>query len=119
VGDLPEGRPVNIGEVLVGDNHRSKLYVTTDLQSFAMIVTAEPYYAVRRPSNLVVLENVVRPDTRGSTESVTAKYELIDRGGYLPTGYKFDPVVLIPTASGLNRSTNNFPSSAPKACGVF
>jgi hypothetical protein len=80
--------------VLVGDNHRSKLYVTTDLQSFAMIVTAEPYYAVRRPSNLVVLENVVRPDTRGSTESVTAKYELIDRGGYLPTGYKFDPVVL-------------------------
>jgi outer membrane protein OmpA-like peptidoglycan-associated protein len=90
----PEGRPVNIGEVLVGDNHRSKLYVTTDLQSFAMIVTAEPYYAVRRPSNVVVLENVVRPDTRGSTESVTAKYEMIDRGGYLPTGYKFDPVVL-------------------------
>ena len=90
----PEGRPVNIGEVLVGDNHRSKLYVTTDLQSFAMIVTAEPYYAVRRPSNLVVLENVVRPDTRGSTESVTAKYEMIDRGGYLPTGYTFDPVVL-------------------------
>src|ERR1700720_889127 len=90
----PEGRPVNIGEVLVGDNHRSKLYVITDLQSFAMIVTAEPYYAVRRPSNLVVLENVVRPDTRGSTESVTAKYEMIDRGGYLPTGYKFDPVVL-------------------------
>ena len=90
----PEGRPVNVGEVLVGDNRRSKLYVTTDLQSFAMIVTAEPYYAVRRPSNLVVLENVVRPDTRGSTESVTAKYELIDRGGYLPTGYKFDPVVL-------------------------
>jgi hypothetical protein len=90
----PEGRPVNIGEVLVGDNHRSKLYVTTDLQSFAMIVTAKPYYAVPRPSNLVVLENVVRPDTRGSTESVTAKYEMIDRGGYLSTGYKFDPVVL-------------------------
>jgi outer membrane protein OmpA-like peptidoglycan-associated protein len=90
----PEGRPVNIGEVLVGDNHRSKLDVTTDLQAFAMIVTAEPYYAVRRPSNLVVLENSVRLDTKGSTESVNAKYELIDRGGYLPTGYKFDPVVL-------------------------
>lgn len=90
----PEGRPVNIGEVLVGDNRRSKLDVTTDLQAFAMIVTAEPYYAVRRPSNLVVLENVVRSDTKGSTESVHAKYELIDRGGYLPTGYKFDPVVL-------------------------
>jgi outer membrane protein OmpA-like peptidoglycan-associated protein len=90
----PEGRPVNIGEVLVGNNHRSKLDVTTDLQAFALIVTAEPYYAVRRPSNLVVLENVVRTDTAGSTETVNAKYELIDRGGYIPTGYKFDPVIL-------------------------
>ena len=42
----PEGRAVNLGEVLVGDNHRSKLRVTTDLQAFALIVTAEPYYAV-------------------------------------------------------------------------
>ena len=90
----PEGRPVNIGEVLVGENHRSKLDVTTDLQSFAMIVTAEPYYAVRRPSNVVVLENSIRRDTAGATEVVDAKYELIDRGGYIPTGYKFDPVVL-------------------------
>ncbi|HWY44286.1 MAG TPA: OmpA family protein [Candidatus Sulfotelmatobacter sp.] len=90
----PEGRPVNIGEVLVGDNQRSKLDVTTDLQAFALIVTAEPYYAVRRPSNLVVLENAIRSDTVGATEAVDAKYELIDRGGYIPTGYKFDPVVL-------------------------
>jgi outer membrane protein OmpA-like peptidoglycan-associated protein len=90
----PEGRPVNIGEVLVGDNHRSKLDVTTDLQAFALIVTAEPYYAVRRPSNLVVLENAVRSDTVGATEAVDAKFELIDRGGYIPTGYKFDPVIL-------------------------
>jgi len=90
----PEGRPVNIGEVLVGENHRSKLDVTTDLQSFALIVTAEPYYAVRRPSNVVVLENSVRRDTEGATEIVDAKYELIDRGGYIPTGYKFDPVVM-------------------------
>jgi outer membrane protein OmpA-like peptidoglycan-associated protein len=90
----PEGRPVNIGEVLVGDNHRSKLDVTTDLQAFALIVTAEPYYAVRRPSNVVVLENAIRSDTAGATEMVDAKYELIDRGGYIPTGYQFDPVVL-------------------------
>jgi outer membrane protein OmpA-like peptidoglycan-associated protein len=90
----PEGRQVNIGEVLVGDNHRSKLDVTTDLQAFALIVTAEPYYAVRRPSNLVVLENAIRSDTVGGTEDVDAKYELIDRGGYTPTGYKFDPLVL-------------------------
>jgi outer membrane protein OmpA-like peptidoglycan-associated protein len=88
----PEGRSVNVGEVLVGDNHRSKLDVTTDLQAFAMIVTAEPYYAVRRPSNVVVLENQIRPDTVGTSEAVDAKYELIDRGGYIPMGYKFDPV---------------------------
>jgi outer membrane protein OmpA-like peptidoglycan-associated protein len=90
----PEGRPVNLGEVLIGGNDRSKLDVTTDLQAFAMIVTAEPYYAVRRPSNVVVMENVIRPDTVGTTEVVDAKYELVDRGGYIPTGYKFDPVVL-------------------------
>jgi outer membrane protein OmpA-like peptidoglycan-associated protein len=90
----PEGRPVNLGEVLIGGNDRSKLDVTTDLQAFAMIVTAEPYYAVRRPSNVVVMENEIRPDTVGTTEVVDAKYELVDRGGYIPTGYKFDPVIL-------------------------
>jgi outer membrane protein OmpA-like peptidoglycan-associated protein len=90
----PEGRAVNLGEVLLGDNHRSKLNVTTDLQAFALIVTAEPYYAVRQPSNLVILENVVREETKGTTEAVNAKYELMERGGYIPTGYKFDPVVL-------------------------
>src|ERR1700693_4594101 len=90
----PEGRAVNLGEVLVGENHRSKLRATTDLQAFALIVTAEPYYAVRQPSNVVVLENVVRDDTRGTSEAVNAKYEVMERGGYIPTGYKFDPVVL-------------------------
>ena len=90
----PEGRAVNLGEVLVGGNHRSKLNVTTDLQAFALVVTAEPYYAVRQPSNVVVLENVVRTDTKGTTEAMNTKYELMERGGYIPTGYKFDPVVL-------------------------
>jgi outer membrane protein OmpA-like peptidoglycan-associated protein len=90
----PEGRPVNLGEVLVNDDHRSKLEVTTDLQAFALIVTAEPYYAVHRPSNVVIAENMIRPDTVGTSEAVDAKYELIDRGGYIPTGYHFDPVVL-------------------------
>jgi outer membrane protein OmpA-like peptidoglycan-associated protein len=90
----PEGRAVNLGEVLVGDNHRSKLDVTTDLQAFALVVTAEPYYAVRQPSNVVVLENVVRTDTRGTIEAMNTKYDLLERGGYIPTGYKFDPVVL-------------------------
>jgi outer membrane protein OmpA-like peptidoglycan-associated protein len=90
----PEGRSINLGEVLVGENHRSKLDVTTDLQAFALLVTAEPYYAVRQPSNVVVIENVVRDDTKGMVENLSTKYELMERGGYIPTGYNFDPVVL-------------------------
>ena len=90
----PDGHAANLGEVLIGGNYRSKLTATTSFQSFALIVTAEPYFAVRQPSNVVVLENVVRADTKGTTEAVTSKYELMERGGYIPTGYKFDPVVL-------------------------
>lgn len=47
-----------------------------------MIVTAEPYYAVTKPSDVVVLENVIRPDTRGVIESINARYELLPRGSY-------------------------------------
>ena len=60
----PDGHAVNLGEVLIGGNDRSKLTATTDLQAFALIVTAEPYFAVRQPSNVVVLENVVTPTPR-------------------------------------------------------
>jgi hypothetical protein len=60
----PEGRATNLGEVLLwGDD--SKLHVTTDLQAFALIVTAEPYFDVTQPSDVVALENQVRPDTKG------------------------------------------------------
>lgn len=90
----PDGRADNLGEVLVGGNDRSKLTATTDLQAFALILTAEPYFAVRQPSDVVVLENAVTADTKESSEAVNAKYELVERGGYIPTGYKFDPVVL-------------------------
>ncbi len=90
----PDGRAANLGEVLVDDDNQSKLTATTDLQAFALIVTAEPYFAVRQPSDVVVLENVVGADTKGTAEIVNAKYELMERGGYIPTGYKFDPVVL-------------------------
>src|SRR5262249_15823661 len=78
----PEGRAINLGEILLnGDD--SKLHVTTDLQAFALIVTAEPYFAVTQPSDAVVLENRVRSDTVGAVEQVDAKYELIKRGAYL------------------------------------
>jgi outer membrane protein OmpA-like peptidoglycan-associated protein len=77
----PEGRPVNLGEVILDGDH-AKLHVTSDLQSFALIVTAEPYFAVTQPSDLVVLENIVRPETKGQIEQVNAKYELLQRGQY-------------------------------------
>ena len=80
----PEGRAVNLGEVLVGDNDRSKLDVTTDLQSFALIVTAEPYFAVRQPSNVVVLENVVREDTKGTTEPMDQNTTFSNAAGIFP-----------------------------------
>src|SRR5437867_12441848 len=65
----PEGRTANLGEVLLNGT-KSKLDVTTELQVFALVVTAEPYYAVRQPSNMIVMENVVRADTKGKVEEI-------------------------------------------------
>ena len=78
----PEGRPHNIGELVADAGDKSKVRVTTDLQAFGLMVTAEPYAAVRQPSDVVVLENRVRPDTIGKIEKVEIKYELMPRGHY-------------------------------------
>lgn len=89
----PEGRTANLGEVLL-DGSKSKLKVTTELQAFGLIVTAEPYFAVTQPSDRIVMENVVRPDTKGKIEEIDAKYELLQRGQYQrlanPLALKFD-----------------------------
>ena len=82
----PEGRATNLGEVQIkGDSDR--IHVTTELQSFALVLTAEPYFAVSQPSDVVVMENVVREggfeSTKGRFETVQAKYELLKRGTYL------------------------------------
>jgi len=77
----PEGRADNLGEVLINGS-KSKLDVTAQLQAFALIVTAEPYFAVTQPSEVVVLENIVRPDTLGSVEEMDAKFDLLQRGQY-------------------------------------
>src|SRR6266436_5939418 len=74
-------RADNLGEVLV-EGSKSKLDVTAQLQAFALIVTAEPYFAVTQPSEVVVLENIVRPDTLGSVEEMDAKFDLLQRGQY-------------------------------------
>ena len=78
----PEGRATNLGEVQVDDND-ARVKVTTELQAFGLIVTAEPYFAVTQPSDVVVMENVIRDNTNGSSETIQAKYELLKRGSYL------------------------------------
>jgi outer membrane protein OmpA-like peptidoglycan-associated protein len=81
----PEGHAKNLGELIPGSSDRARLQVTTDLQAFGLIVTAEPYSAVRQPSDVVVAENEIRPDTIGKSEPIEAKYELLPRGRYTYT----------------------------------
>src|ERR1700687_4594579 len=78
----PEGRPKNLGEILLNGSN-SKLDVTTDLQTFGLIVTAEPYFAVTQPSDVVVMENFITKETQGTIEQIDAKYELLQRGQYV------------------------------------
>ena len=81
----PEGRAENMGEVyLEGD--RAKLLATTELQAFGMIVTAEPYYAVTQPSDMIIMENVQVSKDSGSTSGtigpIETKFELLQKGVY-------------------------------------
>src|SRR5271156_3645887 len=82
----PEGRPVNLGEVLPAGS-KNEITVTTDLQAYGLIVTAEPYYAVTMPSDVVVLQNYALPyKTQGILETVNAHFSLLPRGAYSQTG---------------------------------
>jgi outer membrane protein OmpA-like peptidoglycan-associated protein len=77
-----EGRPVNLGEILPDRNGNASLDVTSDLQAFGMVVTAEPHFAVTQPSDVVVMENFVTEETNGTVEEVDAKFELLRKGQY-------------------------------------
>jgi outer membrane protein OmpA-like peptidoglycan-associated protein len=83
----PEGRPVNLGEILpTGSKDKTEITVTANLQAFGLIITAEPYYAVTMPSDVVVMQNVVLEDkTEGVIEQVNAHYSLLPRGAYTET----------------------------------
>ena len=77
-----EGRPVNLGEIIRNNDGNSRVQVTTGLQEFGLIVTAEPYFAVSRPSDLVVAENIVRNETLGGVHPISAKFDLVRKGQY-------------------------------------
>ena len=94
-GITPEGRAMNLGEVVLEGDH-AKLLSTTDLQTFGLMVTAEPYFAVTQPSNVVVAENFLRNDTSGTIEQVDAKYELLQRGQYVLDRADYRPVKVNP-----------------------
>jgi outer membrane protein OmpA-like peptidoglycan-associated protein len=80
----PDGRPQNLGELeLSGD--KANLDVSSSFQSFGMIVTAEPYYAVSQPSDVVVMKNIFLDKTQGVLEQVNVHYQLLPRGIYAPT----------------------------------
>jgi outer membrane protein OmpA-like peptidoglycan-associated protein len=78
----PQGRPVNLGELTLDHHGNAQVKAYTDLQTFGMIVTAEPYFAVSQPGNLVVAES---NSISGASTDIDAKYELVTRGTYSAT----------------------------------
>jgi outer membrane protein OmpA-like peptidoglycan-associated protein len=78
----PQGRPVNLGELSLDHNGNAHLKAYTDLQTFGMIVTAEPYFAVTQPGNMVVMESA---SVAGGGQVIDANYELVTRGTYSST----------------------------------
>jgi outer membrane protein OmpA-like peptidoglycan-associated protein len=95
----PEGRAANLGE-LVMDHNSSRVKAITDMQTFGMIVTAEPYFAVNQPGNMVVMENIMSSTTVGRQENIDAKYELLGRGTYSATNTKISDAIF-----GIDRKT--------------
>lgn len=78
----PAGRPQNLGELVLDSSNKGRLAAATQMQAFALIVTAEPYFSVTQPSDAVVMENAVRPDTIGRIEEVNAVFELLPRAKF-------------------------------------
>ena len=78
----PEGRAVNLGEVLPQEDGKNRVTVTTQLQAFGMILTAEPYYSVTYPSNKVVAENIVRSSTKGFEQPIDTRFDVLEGGQY-------------------------------------
>jgi outer membrane protein OmpA-like peptidoglycan-associated protein len=94
----PEGRAVNLGE-LVLKGGAGEVKAITDMQTFGMIVTAEPYFAVTQPGNTVVLENIMSTSMT-KVENITASYELVGRGVYSSANTRIEGAIF-----GIDRKT--------------
>jgi outer membrane protein OmpA-like peptidoglycan-associated protein len=90
----PQGRAVNLGELQI-KNRVGEVKAITDMQTFGLVVTAEPYFAVSQPGDEVVLENAV-----AGGEEIGAKYELIARGVYSSSNTKIENLIF-----GVDRKT--------------
>jgi outer membrane protein OmpA-like peptidoglycan-associated protein len=95
----PGGRAVNLGEVVLKSG-AGEVKAISDMQTFGMIVTAEPYFSVTQPGNTVVLENVFGPATLGKVENIDASYELLGRGIYSSSNTKIENAIF-----GIDRKT--------------
>jgi outer membrane protein OmpA-like peptidoglycan-associated protein len=89
----PQGRAVNLGEVIVKSGGLASVKGITDMQTFGMIVTAEPYYAVTQPGDEVVLENVLPKALADRGEDINARYELLSRGSYASANTKIENAI--------------------------
>jgi hypothetical protein len=78
----PDGKAVDLAEVIPNGSSKATLHVTLPYSTFGLLVTAEPYFSVPYPSDVIAMESVVRPDTVGRIEEVEAKTELLPRGQY-------------------------------------
>jgi hypothetical protein len=78
----PDGKAVNLGEVIPNGSSKASMQVTSPYSTFGLLITAEPYFSVPYPSDVIVVESTVRPDTIGRVEEVQAKAELLPRGQY-------------------------------------
>jgi len=88
----PQGRADNLGELTLDEHGSSKLKATTELQTFGVLVTAEPYFAVTQPSSLVVLENDALPGT-GREQQIEFSYELLGRDAYSSSNQRIDNAI--------------------------
>jgi outer membrane protein OmpA-like peptidoglycan-associated protein len=92
-GISTEGRATNLGEIVL-KHGKGELKTTDSLQTFGLVVTAEPYFAVSQPSDVVVMESAARKSSQDQVEYIDAKYTLLKRGQYTLNLEPAPPIVM-------------------------